>query len=126
MTEPHRALRVALHVDDVFHVDGSAVWAEQAFTLFASHLADELGHLALLGRARIGRPPRGHRLRSDVELVGLPDYERATQLRTAGPAMVVALARFWKVLGRVDGVWLDLGPSPLSFAFAALARLRRR
>jgi glycosyltransferase involved in cell wall biosynthesis len=35
------------------------------------------------------------------------------------------MARFWRVLGEVDGVWL-LGPHPLSLAFALLAALRGR
>jgi glycosyltransferase involved in cell wall biosynthesis len=39
--------------------------------------------------------------------------------------MAGSLGRFWKLLGRVDGVWL-LGPYPLSFVFVLLAALRRR
>ena len=123
---PGRRPRVALVVDDVFHAEPGAVRAEQAFTLFATGLADELGRLVLVGRVRHDHLAHGHRLRDDVDLVGLPDYERATELRTALPAMAGALARFWRALGGVDGVWLDLGPSPLPFAFAALARLRGR
>jgi glycosyltransferase involved in cell wall biosynthesis len=35
------------------------------------------------------------------------------------------MARFWRLLGRVDAVWL-LGPSPLQMGFVVLAALRRR
>jgi glycosyltransferase involved in cell wall biosynthesis len=44
---------------------------------------------------------------------------------SALPAMAGSLGRFWRLLGRVDAVWL-LGPYPLSFVFVALAALRRR
>src|SRR4051794_2274314 len=39
--------------------------------------------------------------------------------------MARSLGTFWRLLGRVDAVWL-LGPFPLSFVFVALAALRRR
>ena len=75
------------------------------------------------------RLPRAARARyavgAGVELVPLPYYRRLSEPWTVLRSSIQSLARFWRALRGVDGVWL-LGPHPLAIAFAALAAVRRK
>ncbi len=118
-------MKVAVYTDYPYHrVDGE-VYAERAFAVFLARLAEELGGLTVIGRL----DPSGERARyplgPGVELVPLPFYGRLTEPVPALRGMLGSLGRFWRALDAVEVVWL-LGPHPLAFAFAALARLRRR
>ncbi len=118
-------MRLAVYTDYAYHRVGGEVFAERAFALF-------LGRLA-----RRARPPRPGRARGSaaagaryavgagVELVSLPYYRRLSEPWTVLRSSIQSLARFWRALRGVDGVWL-LGPHPLAIAFAALAAVRRR
>jgi glycosyltransferase involved in cell wall biosynthesis len=118
-------VRVAVYSDFAYRRRGDAIWAEQAFVLFAAGLADCVDELLLVGRLD-PEPGRWHyRLPRGVELVPLPHYGRLSNPLRALAAMLRSLGRFWRLLGRVDCVWL-MGPHPLSIAFALLAALRGR
>jgi len=119
------ALRAATYTDYVYRSDGDGVFAERAFALFLARVGAELGGLVVVGRLD-PTPGRWHyRLPSTTDFVALPYYERLSAMREASVTILESLRRFWRILEGVDVVWL-LGPHPLAFACAALARLRRR
>jgi glycosyltransferase involved in cell wall biosynthesis len=118
-------VRVAAYTDYVYHREGDAVYAERAFALFLARLGQDLERLVVVGRLdpRVGRAH--YRLPDALEFIALAHYESLAKPGAVALALARSARRFWAVLGEVDTVWL-LGPHPLSLAFAALARLRRR
>jgi glycosyltransferase involved in cell wall biosynthesis len=60
-----------------------------------------------------------------VDFVPLPHYPSLSHTLPALRGMLGSLRPFWRALDQVDCVWI-LGPHPLAFPFALMARLRRR
>jgi glycosyltransferase involved in cell wall biosynthesis len=79
----------------------------------------------LAGQLALLIPGAHYRVPDRIEFAPLPSYPDLVHPVAAGVAMLRSLGRFWRVLGRVDAVWL-LGPHPLCLAFAGMALLRRR
>ena len=118
-------MRLAVYEDSVYHRADGVLTAERAFPTFMFGLAEEVDHLVVLGRV-VPAPSRSHyELDRRAEFVDLPHYPTLMHLPQVARALAGTLARFWRVLGRVDAVWL-LGPSPVAAAMAVLALLRRR
>jgi glycosyltransferase involved in cell wall biosynthesis len=118
-------VRLAVYTDAVLRCQEGTWSADETFVVFVAGLRDRVDRLVLIGRVdpEPGRAP--YRIPDDVEVASLPHYasldRRAEVLRSAGGA----LTRFWRVLDRVDVVWL-LGPHPLALLFAVAAAARRR
>lgn len=118
-------MRLAVYTDYVYRREGEAVYADRAFALFVARLGERVERLVLLGRED-PVPGRSHyRLPASTHFVPLPYYPSLARPVSGAPAMARSLRAFWREIGEVDAVWL-LGPSPLTLAFAALARLRGR
>src|SRR3954468_19219151 len=118
-------VRLAAYTDYVYKQREGSVYAQRAFALFLARLGGEVESLAITGRLDPEPGESYYRLPDDVEFVPLPHYASLASPLSALPAMAGSLGRFWKLLARVDGVWL-LGPYPLSFVFVLLAALRRK
>jgi glycosyltransferase involved in cell wall biosynthesis len=118
-------VRLAAYTDYVYKRRDGAVYAQRAFALFLARIGREVESLAITGRLDPDPGESYYRLPDDVEFVPLPHYAGLSQPMSALPAMAGSLGRFWRLLGRVDAVWI-LGPYPLSFAFVALAAIRRK
>src|SRR3954469_7062851 len=118
-------VRVVVYTDYVYKREDGVVYAQRAFALFLARLARHVDHLVVAGRLDPEPGRSYYALPPDVEFVPLPHYPSLAQPLRAVPAMVRSLTTFWRALAGVDRAWL-LGPYPLSFAFVALARLRRR
>jgi glycosyltransferase involved in cell wall biosynthesis len=118
-------VRLAAYTDYVYKQRGDQVYAQRAFALFLARLGQEVDSLAITGRLDPEPGESYYPIPDDVEFVPLPHYASLARPMSALPAMAGSLGRFWRLLGRVDAVWL-LGPYPLSFVFVALAALRRR
>jgi len=96
-----------------------------AFARFLTGLAPHLDGLTLVGRLD-PEPGRWHHpLPAGTDFEPLPYYPTLARPLEPARAILVSLRRFWRVLDRVDAVWL-LGPHPLAVAFALLATLRGR
>lgn len=119
-------MRLAVYTDYAYRRDHGAVYAERAFALFLARLADELDEVVVVGRLDRGRGPWPYRLPPGIGFAPLP-YHAGLLARPAATARALAgsLGAFWRVLPRVDAVWL-LGPHPLLAPFAALAAARGR
>src|SRR3954469_7878978 len=118
-------VRLAAYTDYVYKQRDGQVYAQRAFALFLARLGGEVDSLAITGRLDPEPGESYYRLPDDVEFVPLPHYEALSKPWSALPAMARSLGTFWRLLGRVDAVWL-LGPYPLSFAFVLLAAARRK
>jgi glycosyltransferase involved in cell wall biosynthesis len=122
-TLPH--VRLGIFCDFSYRRADGALWAELAFVRFLAALSDELDGTTLVGRLDPRDAPWHHRLPDGIDFQPLPFYASLARPAGAGRTILGALRAFWKVLDRVDAVWL-FGPHPLAFAFAALAAVRRR
>ena len=118
-------MRLIVYTDYVYKRDDGVVYAQRAFALFLARLARHVDHLAVTGRLDPEPGRSYYALPPEVEFVPLPHYPSLAQPLRALPAMFRSLTTFWRALSGVDTAWL-LGPYPLSFAFVALAALRRR
>ena len=117
-------MRLAVYTDYAYHrVDGE-IYSERAFSLFIGELATKVERLVVLGRLH-PEEHGGHYPLGGADFVPLPYYPSLADPLAAIRGMARSLARFWRALDQVDTVWL-LGPHPLAFAFAGLARLRGR
>lgn len=118
-------LRLAVYLDDTYREQDGAVYGNRSFVLFLGAVAERLDELVLLGRLDPKEMRSHYRVPDGVEFAALPSYPSLVHLAPALLGMARSLGRFWRLLGRVDAVWL-LGPHPLAFAFALMAALRRR
>jgi glycosyltransferase involved in cell wall biosynthesis len=118
-------MRLAVYTDYSYRQESGVVFGERAFVIFLSRLARSLDRMVLVGRLD-PRPGRSrYRLPKEIEFVPVPHYESQLQPLRLGRSLLRSLGRYWKLLDRVDAVWL-LGPHPASLAFLALAVLRSK
>lgn len=116
-------MRLGVYTDYTYSLAGERPHAERAFALFVAGLARHLDHVVVIGRLDPegeARYPLG-----DIELVPLPHYPSLTHTLPALRGMFGSLRPFWRALAELDCIWI-LGPHPLAFPFALMARLRRR
>jgi glycosyltransferase involved in cell wall biosynthesis len=118
-------MQLGIYDDDTYksHVDG--VSGERAFVRFMTNLRPHVDRLVVAGRLD-PKPGRSHYpLGAEVEFVGLPYYTSLTHPFQVLRSLMGSAARFWRLLDRVDTVWL-LGPYIHAIGFTLLALLRRR
>ncbi len=116
-------LRLGVYTDYTYSVSGGRPHAERAFALFVAGLANHLDRVVVIGRLDPegdARYPLGK-----VDLIPLPHYPSLSHTLPALRGMLGSLRPFWRALDELDCVWI-LGPHPLAFPFALMARLRRR
>jgi glycosyltransferase involved in cell wall biosynthesis len=115
--------RLGVYTDYTYSLVDGRPYAERAFAIFIAELAHRLDRVAVIGRLDPdgqSRYPLG-----EVDFVPLPQYPSLTHTWLAIRGMLGSLRPFWRALDKLDGVWI-LGPHPLAFLFALIARLRRR
>lgn len=115
--------RLGVYTDYVYAVADGEPHAERAFARFIAALAPRLDRVVAIGRldpAGTARYPLG-----EVEFVPLPHYPSLSHTLPALRGMLGSLRPYWRALDELDCVWI-LGPHPLAFAFALIARLRGR
>jgi glycosyltransferase involved in cell wall biosynthesis len=115
--------RLGVYTDYTYTVRDGRPHAERAFALFAAAVAQHLDRTVVIGRLDPdgdARYPLG-----GVELAPLPHYPSLSHTVPAIRGMLGSLRPFWRALDDLDCVWI-LGPHPLAFPFALIARLRGR
>ncbi|MEA2125909.1 MAG: hypothetical protein QOI80_2691 [Solirubrobacteraceae bacterium] len=119
-------MRLAAYEDAIYQRDRDGVLTvHRAFPLFMFGLADEVAELTVLGRLDT-EPGRSHYVVGDgAGFAPLPHYANAAQVGAVLRALGGTVRQFWRVLGRVDAVWVN-GPSPMAIVLALLTLLRRR
>lgn len=116
--------RLGVYTDYNYSLSGGRPYAERAFAIFVAELAHRLGRVTVIGKLDPDGASR-YPLGDDVDFVVLPHYRSLSDTWPAIRGMLGSLLPFWRALDELDCVWI-LGPHPLAFAFALLARLRRR
>jgi glycosyltransferase involved in cell wall biosynthesis len=116
-------VRLAVYNDDVYRPHEGAIWTDRTFPMFMAELRHHVERLVILGRLDPAGGTWHFRLPADLEFVGLPHYSSLASPRAVVGGALASCRRFWRALEGVDVVWL-LGPHPLGFLFALLARLR--
>lgn len=119
------AVRLAVYTDYTYRRQDGAIYAERAFALFLGRLSELLGSMLVVGKVHPESGRARYPLPRTTEFVELPYYPSLAQPLSAFTAMVRSVVVFWRMLGRVDAVWL-LGPHPLALVFGLLAALRRK
>ncbi len=112
---------VGVYTDYTYSLEAGQPHAERAFALFVAALAGHFDRTVVIGRLDPGgraRYPLG-----DALLAPLPHYPSLSQLLPALRGMLGSLRPFWRAIEGLDAVWI-LGPHPLAFPFALLARSR--
>jgi glycosyltransferase involved in cell wall biosynthesis len=115
--------RLGVYTDYTYSLVDGVPHAERAFALFIAALAGQLDRVVVIGRLDldgVARYPLG-----GVELVPLPHYPSLSHTPSAIRGMLGSLRPLWRALDGLDCIWI-LGPHPLAFPFALMARLRRR
>lgn len=118
-------MRLAVYTDYAYHREEGVIYGERAFTLFLAGLAEQFDRMTLVGRLHPDPGTSRYAIGEGVEFVPLPYYRSLDRILEAGRAIFGASREFWRVLDRVDCVWL-LGPNPFALTFALLALLRRK
>ena len=100
-------MRLAAYEDAIYHRDADGVLTvHRAFPTFMFALAGDVDRLVVLGRVD-PEPGRSHyAVDPRAEFVDLPHYSSLMDPAGVLRALGGTLARFWRVLGEVDAVWL--------------------
>jgi glycosyltransferase involved in cell wall biosynthesis len=115
--------RLGVYTDYAYSLKDGRPYAERAFAIFIAELAHRLDRVTVIGKL----DPEGaarYPLR-EVDFVPLPNYPSLWHTWPAIRGMLGSLRPFWRALDQLDCVWI-LGPHPLAFPFALVARLRGR
>ncbi|HYQ83958.1 MAG TPA: glycosyltransferase, partial [Rubrobacter sp.] len=116
-------MRLAVYTDHPYRRGPAGLEAHEAFSLFVASLADYVDELTMVGRLDPDPGWEGYEIGAAVRFEELPFYPDLARAGDAGRSFGESCRRFWRLLGRVDGVWL-MGPHPMSIAFALLALVR--
>jgi glycosyltransferase involved in cell wall biosynthesis len=118
-------MQLGIYDDDTYKLDAAGASGERAFVRFMTGLRPHVDRLVVAGRLD-PEPGRSHYpLGDEVEFVGLPYYTSLTHPFQVLRSLVGSALRFWRMLDRVDTVWL-LGPYIHAIGFSLLALVRRR
>ncbi len=115
--------RLGVYTDYAYSLKDGRPYAERAFAIFIAELAHRLERVAVIGKLDpegASRYPLG-----EVDFVPLPNYPSLSHTLPAIRGMLGSMRPFWRALDQLDCVWI-LGPHPLAFPFALVARLRGR
>ena len=118
-------MQLGIYDDDTYKSDATGVSGERSFVRFMTSLRPHVDRLIVAGRLD-PEPGRSHYpLGVGVEFVGLPYYTSLTHPLQVLRSLTGSARRFWRMLDRVNTVWL-LGPYIHAIGFALLALIRRR
>jgi glycosyltransferase involved in cell wall biosynthesis len=118
-------VRLAAYEDAIYQRDADGtLTVHRAFPLFMFGLAAET-ELTVLGRLDPAVGRSHYVVPAPEAFAPLPHYASAADVGAVVRALAGTTRAFWRVLGRVDAVWVN-GPSPMAVLLAALALVRRR
>jgi glycosyltransferase involved in cell wall biosynthesis len=120
---PRSSARVAVYTDHLFWRQDGELYSDRSFPGFVAQLAPLVGSLVFLARVDPSPGAAQHKLPPGTEVIEMPWVGSLSSPLSVARMMVGSIRRFWRVLDRVDAVWL-VGSYLVSFVFAAIAALR--
>jgi glycosyltransferase involved in cell wall biosynthesis len=120
---PRSSARVAVYTDHLFWRQDGELYSDRSFPGFVAQLAPLVGSLVFLARVDPSPGAAQHRLPPGTEVIEMPWVGSLSSPLSVARMMVGSIRRFWRVLDRVDAIWL-VGSYLVSFVFAAIAALR--
>src|SRR4051794_30448371 len=117
------SVRVAVYTDHLFWRKDGELYSDRSFPGFLARLEPLVGSLVFLARVDPAPGAAQHRMPPGMEIVETPFVGSLSNPLHLARMMVGSMRRFWKVLDRVDAVFL-VGSYLVSFVFAAMAAAR--
>jgi glycosyltransferase involved in cell wall biosynthesis len=121
--ERKSSTRVAVYTDHLFWRRDGELYSDRSFPGFVARLAPLVGELVFLARVDPAPGASQHKLPAGTEVVEMPWVASLSNPVDVVRMMAGSVRRFWRVLDRVDAVWL-VGSYLVSFVFAAIAAAR--
>ena len=121
--ERQSTTRVAVYTDHLFWRQDGELYSDRSFPGFVARLAPLVGSLVFLARVDPAPGAAQHKLPAGTEVVEMPWVGSLSNPLDVVRMMAGSVRRFWRVLDRVDAVWL-VGSYLISFVFAAIAAAR--
>jgi glycosyltransferase involved in cell wall biosynthesis len=116
-------VRVAVYTDHLFWRRDGELYSDRSFPGFLGRLEPLVGSLVFLARVDPTPGAAQHRMPAGTEIVEMPFVGSLSNPLHLARMMAGSVRRFWKVLDRVDAVFL-VGSYLVSFVFAAMAAVR--
>ena len=121
--ERQSTTRVAVYTDHLFWRQDGELYSDRSFPGFVARLAPLVGSLVFLARVDPAPGAAQHKLPAGTEVMEMPFVGSLSNPIDVVRMMAGSIRRFWRVLDRVDAVWL-VGSYLISFVFAAIAAAR--
>lgn len=122
MTQPE-STRVAVYTDHLFWREGGDYYTDRVFPVFVARMAPIVENLVFVARVDPAPGRSQHRMPSGTEVVAMPWVESLSRPVDLLKTMLGSIRAFWRVLDRVDAVWL-VGSYLVSLVFAVMAAAR--
>src|SRR3954451_23542919 len=118
-----QSTRVAVYTDHLFWRDRDDVYTDRVFPVFVSRMAPMVQDLVFVARVDPMPGRSQHRMPPGTQVVAMPWVESLSRPLDLLRTMVGSVRTFWRVLDRVDAVWL-VGSYLISLPFALMAAVR--
>ena len=112
-----------MYTDHLFWRRDGRLYSDRSFPGFIARLAPFVGSLVFVARVHPSAGQAQHRLPAGTEVVEMPWVASLSNPISLARMMLGSVRRFWRVLDRVDAVWL-VGSYLVSLVFAAIAAVR--
>src|SRR4051812_1285749 len=118
-----QSTRVAVYTDHLFWRDRDEVYTDRVFPVFVSRMAPMVQDLVFVARVDPTPGRSQHRMPPGTQVVAMPWVESLSRPLDLLRTMVGSMRTYWRVLDRVDAVWL-VGSYLISLPFALMAAVR--
>src|SRR3954467_8212055 len=115
-----QSTRVAVYTDHLFWRDRDDVYTDRVFPVFVSRMAPMVQDLVFVARVDPAPGRSQHRMPPGTQVVAMPWVESLSRPLDLLRTMVGSMRTYWRVLDRVDAVWL-VGSYLISLPFALFA-----
>ena len=112
-----------MYTDHLFWRRDGELFSDRAFPGFVARLTPFVGDLVFLARVDPSPGSAQHKMPAGTEVVEMPFVGSLSNPVDVVRMLLGSVRRFWRVLDRVDAVWL-VGSYLISFVFAGVAAAR--
>jgi glycosyltransferase involved in cell wall biosynthesis len=121
--KPPESTRMAVYTDHLFWRDGDDYYTDRVFPVFVARMAPIVEDLVFVARVDPTPGRSQHLMPPGTRVVPMPWVESLSRPADLLRTMLGSIRAFWRVLDRVDAVWL-VGSYFVSLVFAVMAAAR--